>query len=106
MMGASASGTSRTGYVLGLNLGFHEASAALLHNGSLRWLVEQERLSRRKRALGQSPAAAARACLDAEGIGLESVDAIAIGWDFSRPPPARSPRVTRQGPPHPPCPHQ
>ena len=59
-MSATSSGQhpverTHTGYVLGLNLGFHESSAALLHNGSLRWLVEQERLSRRKRALGQSP---------------------------------------------------
>lgn len=87
----------RTGYVLGLNLGFHESSAALLRDGSLRWLVEQERLSRRKRALGQSPADAARACLTAEGIGLKLLDAIAIGWDFSRTPLARSRRFTDEG---------
>jgi len=83
--------------VLGLNLGFHESSAALLLNGSLRWLVEQERLSRRKRALGQPPAAAAQACLDAEGIALDSVDVLAIGWDFSRTPLARSRRFTDEG---------
>jgi predicted NodU family carbamoyl transferase len=101
-MSATSSGQqpverAHTGYVLGLNLGFHESSAALLHNGSLRWLVEQERLSRRKRALGQSPAGAARACLAAEGVALESVDAIAIGWDFSRTPLGRSRRFTDEG---------
>jgi len=88
---------TRTGYVLGLNLGFHESSAALLRDGELRWLVEQERLSRRKRALGQSPADAARACLAAEGIALEAVDTIAIGWDFSRTPLGRSRRFTDEG---------
>jgi predicted NodU family carbamoyl transferase len=90
-------GATRSGYVLGLNLGFHEASAALLHEGSLRWLVEQERLSRRKRAIGQSPADAARACLAAEGISLEDVDAIAMGWDFSRTPLGRSRRFSDEG---------
>jgi predicted NodU family carbamoyl transferase len=91
------SGRRRTGYVLGLNLGFHESSAALLRDGSLRWLVEQERLSRRKRALGQPPVDAARACLAAEGIGLDLVDAIAVGWDFSRTPLATSRRFTDEG---------
>ncbi|MGP0051394.1 MAG: carbamoyltransferase [Solirubrobacteraceae bacterium] len=87
----------RTGYVLGLNLGWHESSAALARHGALRWLVEQERLSRRKRALGQLPAQAARACLQAEGIELADVDAVAIGWDFSLTRFGRSRRFTDEG---------
>lgn len=81
-------------YVLGLNIGVHDSSAALLRDGELRWLVEQERLSRRKHAFAQSPADAARACLAAESITLESVEAVAIGWDFGRSPLAGHPRFT------------
>jgi predicted NodU family carbamoyl transferase len=71
-------------YVLGLNIGPHDPSAALLRDGSLRWLVEQERISRRKHAVFESPAGAVRACLDAEGIGMDSVDVVAFGWDVGR----------------------
>ncbi len=84
-------------YVLGLNLGWHESAAALVRDGELRWLVEQERLSRRKRALGQLPVDAARACLDAEGIALGDVAAVAIGWDFSLTPLAGSKRFSDEG---------
>jgi predicted NodU family carbamoyl transferase len=84
-------------YVLGLNLGWHESAAALVRDGELRWLVEQERLSRRKRAIGQPPREAARTCLEAEGIQLSDVDAIAIGWDFSLTPFARSRRFSHEG---------
>ncbi len=71
-------------YVLGLNIGPHDPSAALLRDGSLRWLVEQERVSRHRHAVMESPAGAARACLEAEGISLESVSVIALGWDLRR----------------------
>lgn len=69
-------------YVLGLNVGFHDASAALLRDGELRWLIEEERLSRKKHAIAQAPANAVRAALAAEGITIDAVDEIAIGWDF------------------------
>ena len=38
-------------HVLGVSIGFHDSSAALLRNGRLRWLVEQERVSLRKHAI-------------------------------------------------------
>ncbi|MGW5453112.1 carbamoyltransferase family protein [Nocardia sp. NPDC003979] len=69
-------------YVVGINIGFHDSSACLLRDGALRMMVEQERVSRRKRALAQSPADAVAACLQAEGIGPDEVDVLAIGWDF------------------------
>jgi carbamoyltransferase len=69
----------KTGWVAGLNHGSHDASCALLKDGSLVVAIEQERLSRRKRATGESPARALRYCLDYAGIGLGDIDAIALG---------------------------
>jgi carbamoyltransferase len=81
-------------YVLGLNIGPHDAAAALLRDGELRWLVEQERISRRKHAPFEAPTDALRACLDAEGIAAESIDAVAIGWDLRRTPLGGSRRLS------------
>jgi predicted NodU family carbamoyl transferase len=71
-------------YILGLNIGPHDASAALLKDGALRVLIEQERVSRKKHAIFESPARALRACLEAEGISMASVDRIAFGWDLGQ----------------------
>lgn len=68
-------------FVLGVNTGPHDTSAALLHDGELVVMIEQERLSRRKQAFGESPAQAVHACLDAAGIRLDEVDEVAVGWD-------------------------
>jgi carbamoyltransferase len=84
-------------YVLGLNIGPHDASAALLRDGSLRALIEQERVSRKKHAIFESPALALRACLDTEGITMESVDSLALGWDLRQTPLGRSRRFTAEG---------
>ena len=84
-------------YVLGLNTGVHDSSAALLRDGALCQLVEQERLSRRKHAVFQTPREAIQACLDAEGIILSSVDAIAVGWDIGSTPLRGSRRFTSEG---------
>lgn len=79
-------------YIVGVNIGFHDSSACLLRNGELRMMVEQERVSRRKRALAQTPADAVAACLHAEGIGPDEVDVLAIGWDFRDTPMGRMKR--------------
>lgn len=68
--------------VLGVNIGFHDSSAALLRGGALLRLVEQEKVGRRKHALAQPPAQAVAACLAAERVSPESIDAVAIGWDY------------------------
>ncbi|WP_405794987.1 carbamoyltransferase C-terminal domain-containing protein [Streptomyces longwoodensis] len=68
-------------YVLGVGTGPHDGSAALLRDGELVVMVEQERLSRKRYALGESPSAAVHACLDDEGIGVADLDLIAIGWN-------------------------
>jgi carbamoyltransferase len=66
-------------WVAGLNHGGHDASCALLRDGDLVVFVEQERLSRRKRALDEPPADALAFCLDFAGITLEDVDLVALG---------------------------
>ncbi|QLQ35868.1 carbamoyltransferase family protein [Micromonospora robiginosa] len=84
-------------YVLGVNIGFHDSSAALLRDGALCALVEQERVSRRKHAVGQPPAEAVAACLAMAGIGPADVDTLAIGWDFRQIPLGRNRRFTTDG---------
>jgi len=74
------SGASRR-YVLGVNPGPHDSSAALLRDGELVAMVEQERLSRRRHAFGEGPRDAITACLAHEGIDIGVVDEIAVGWD-------------------------
>jgi carbamoyltransferase len=68
-------------YLLGVNSGPHDASAALLKDGRLVCMAEQERLSRSKRALGQSPAGAVVACLRSAKLTLDDVEEVAIGWN-------------------------
>jgi carbamoyltransferase len=68
-------------WIAGLNHGAHDASCALLENGRLVTTVEQERLSRRKRAVDESPALALRHCIDEAGISLSDVDVVALGSD-------------------------
>lgn len=71
-------------WVVGLNHGAHDAAAALVYHGELVVTVEQERLSRRKRAPEESPAAALRFCLDHAGIALSDVELVALGSDHNR----------------------
>lgn len=84
-------------YILGLNISPHDASAALLRDGALICLIEQERISRRKHAVFESPADAARACLAEAGITLDSVDTIAFGWNIADTPLSGSRRFTPDG---------
>jgi len=79
MAGLSSVGAHR--YVLGVNTGPHDAAAALLCDGDIVAMVEQERLSRRRHAFGESPAEAISTCLAHAGIGLDSVGTVAVGWN-------------------------
>ncbi|HEU5356621.1 MAG TPA: carbamoyltransferase C-terminal domain-containing protein [Actinocrinis sp.] len=67
-----------------MNTGSHDPSAALIRDGEIVSLIEQERVSRRKRAVGESPRRAMLACLADEGITLEDVSCVAVGWDLPR----------------------
>lgn len=73
---------SRDVWVAGLNHGAHDSAAALLRNGQLVAAVEQERFSRRKRALNQPPVDALAWCLAHAAIELADLDAVALGSDL------------------------
>jgi carbamoyltransferase len=71
-------------FVLGVNAGSHDASAALFRDSELLCVAEQERLSRRRWAVDESPARAIDACLSSANISLPDVAAIAVGWNVPR----------------------
>jgi carbamoyltransferase len=72
---------SQTGWIAGLNHGFHDAACALLSDGKLVVATEQERLSRRKHARDEAPALALARCLEEANITLEDLDVVALGSD-------------------------
>ena len=74
----------RTGWILGLNHGIHDAAAVLLRDGELAVMIEQERLSRRKGAFNEAPVDALRYCLDYAGLTLDQVDGVALASDLDR----------------------
>ncbi|MFY1691155.1 carbamoyltransferase [Plantactinospora sp. WMMB782] len=68
--------------VAGLNHGAHDSSAVLLRNGTIVAAVEQERFSRRKRAIDQPPVEALAWCLESAGVELGDLHAIGLGSDL------------------------
>jgi len=64
-------------YILGISSYSHEASAALIKDGEIRFLIEQERLNREKHTW-KYPAEAIEECLKLEGIHISDVDHIAF----------------------------
>lgn len=66
--------------ILGINAYHGNASAAIACNGRLVAAVEEERFNRVKYAAG-FPAQAIRYCLQAAGIGVSEVDAVAVPRD-------------------------
>lgn len=69
---------------LGINPGVHDSSAALTRDGVPVVLIEQERVSREKRAPWVSPAEAIDLCLRYAGISTSDLSTIALGWDMPR----------------------
>lgn len=71
-------------YVLGLNIGLHDSSVAILKNGVLVAMAEEERFIRKKIAERKPPIEATKFCLKKAGISLKDVKAIALGtdWDY------------------------
>lgn len=68
--------------ILGISGGYgHDAAAALVRDGSIVAVVEEERLIRRKHAYGAAPVHAARYCLARAGISLGDVDVLALSWN-------------------------
>lgn len=69
-------------YILGLNIGNHDSSAALIKNGEIVKYIEQERISRNKMAIGEPPIEAILACLNSEEISINDISAISVGMDW------------------------
>ena len=67
-------------YTLGFSHDLWLSSAALLKDGRIVAAVAEERLNGRKRYKG-FPKLAIRKCLSMEGLRLEDVDQIAVGWN-------------------------
>jgi carbamoyltransferase len=81
--GCGASGRHADMIVLGLSqVSPHDPSAALLVDGKIAACVEQERISRRKHAIGEASTAAAAACLGLAGLKIQDVDAVAVPYSF------------------------
>jgi carbamoyltransferase len=67
-------------YILGISSYSHEASCALLKDGAIVALGEEERFNREKHT-SAFPRNAIRSCLDAAGIRLQDVDKITFFWN-------------------------
>ena len=83
-MRLTLSSTQENTWVLGLCPGPHDASAALLRNGDLFVMAEQERFSRNKAAPGELPHDAIAYCFGFAGIELGDIDAVGLGLDVDR----------------------
>lgn len=59
----------------------HDASACLIVGDVVVAMAEEERFSRQRHAHEATPVASARYCLDAGGLALSEIDAVALGWD-------------------------
>jgi len=68
-------------YILGMFGPGENPSAALLKDGKLIALVEEERLNRIKMSPNNLPINAAKECLNIAGIDINSVKEIGWGWD-------------------------
>jgi carbamoyltransferase len=69
-------------WVLGINPGPHDGSAALLCNGSPVVMAEQERFSRNKYAPWEAPVDATAFCLAHAGIDLSQISSIGVANDI------------------------
>jgi carbamoyltransferase len=70
-------------WVIGLNHGSHDASCAIAFEGRVVAAIEEERLSRRKRAPHEFPVLALRQCLSHCGIELADAGEIVLGSDHA-----------------------
>jgi carbamoyltransferase len=73
---------NKTNWFLGLNIGMHDSSAALLKKDRIFAVSAQERFSRRKSAHGEAPIDAVKFCLAKANITLDDVTAIGLGSDI------------------------
>ena len=67
-------------YILGLNAFTHDASASLLHNGTITGYAQEERFTRIKHD-SSFPWASIEFCLREARISMQEIDAAAFAWD-------------------------
>jgi len=79
LLAAAYRGEVAVGWIAGLHHGAHDAACALLHDGELVVLVEQERISRVKRATYEPPRNAFAAALRHADIAVDDIDVVALG---------------------------
>lgn len=75
--------------ILGLNASpwlsvGHDASAAILVDGKLKFAIEEERLIRKRRAYDALPILSAKSCLETQNLTLDDIDCIVFDWDFEK----------------------
>jgi carbamoyltransferase len=64
-------------------IGWHDGSVCLVDGDGRVWaFAENERFSRTKHAIRESPLLALEHCLTVAGITREDIDVVAIGWDL------------------------
>jgi len=90
-------GRARLGAVLGVSALAHDPAAALIIDGRLVAAVEEERLSRQKRAVG-FPRLAVQHVLEAGGVDLHEIDRVAYYWNDRGRLPAALLAALRQAP--------
>jgi carbamoyltransferase len=66
-------------YILGLTSYAHEAACALIKDGEVKFLIEEERLNRQKHTW-KYPFSAIEECLKREGITFKDIDHITFFW--------------------------
>ncbi|MBF6212195.1 carbamoyltransferase [Nocardia puris] len=72
--------------ILGISGGLgHDASAAVVRDGDVVAVAEEERFVRRKSAYGCAPISATMYCLAEAGLTLSDIDVLALSWATDRP---------------------
>lgn len=71
-----------SGYFIGIFEGHADPAAAIVRNGEVIAFAEEERFTRQKHAWGVYPIRSLKYCLDAAGITLSDVEAVALNWDI------------------------
>ncbi|HDZ77345.1 MAG TPA: hypothetical protein ENH41_04605, partial [Candidatus Omnitrophica bacterium] len=70
-------------YVLGISGSWHDSCAALFKDAKLIAALEEERITRTKHDMSVFPENAIRRLLEDEGINLNDIQHIAIGWNYN-----------------------
>ena len=66
-------------YILGLSSYAHESSCALIKNGEIKSIIEEERLNREKHTW-KLPKLSIKKCLEMENISINDIDYFTFFW--------------------------